>query len=56
MHFAGEHLRDLDDPQGFSFVALCHQAGAFEKLREAAIEKSDAVSYVSSLLAEQSGS
>ncbi len=56
VHFAGEHLRDLDDPQGFSFVALCHQAGAFEKLREAAIEKSDAVSYVSSLLAEQSGS
>lgn len=53
VHFAAEHLRDLDDPQGFSFVALCHEAGAFGKLREAAAEKSDAVSYVSSLLAEK---
>ncbi len=53
VHFAGEHLRDLDDPQGFSFGALCYEAGAFDKLLTTAREKSDAVSYVSALLAKQ---
>ena len=54
VHFAAEHLQDLDDPQGFSFAALCHEAGAFGKLRESAQKKSDAVAYVSALLAEKS--
>lgn len=53
VHFAAEYLRDLDDPGGFSFSALCHEAGAFQKLKTLAVEKSDAVTYVSALLAEQ---
>ena len=54
VHFAAEHLQDLDDPQGFSFAALCHEAGAFTKLKESAQKKSDAVAYVSALLADKS--
>jgi len=53
VHFAGEHLQDLDDPQGFSFGALCYEAKAFDRLLEAAKEKSDAVTYVSALLAKR---
>lgn len=54
VHFAAEHLRDLEDPQGFSFAALCHEAGAFDKLKASAEHKGDPVAYVSALLAEAS--
>ncbi|MFK7820104.1 MAG: hypothetical protein AB8G99_15390 [Planctomycetaceae bacterium] len=52
VHFAAEHLQDLNDPQGFSFAALCHEAGAFDKLKAAATKKDDLLSYVSAVLAE----
>lgn len=51
VHFAAEHLCDLDDPQGFSFAALCHEAGTLDKLQDTAREKSDLVTYVGALLA-----
>jgi hypothetical protein len=52
VHFAAEHLRDLNDPQGFSFAALCHEAEAFDKLKESSVEKDDLLAYVSAVLAE----
>lgn len=52
VHFAAEHLRDLNDPQGFSFTVLCHEAGAFDKLKQSSVEKNDVLAYVSAVLTE----
>lgn len=56
VHYAAAHLRELEDPQGFSFTALCHEAGAYTELKQAARANNDPVGYVGALLADHSGS
>ena len=47
---ASDHLSDLEDPNGFSFAALCRDAGQLDKLAEVARERNDLVTFVGALL------
>ncbi len=50
LELAKEHLKDVEDPAGFSFAALCQQAGRMDLLQTVAREKGDLVSYTAALL------
>ena len=49
-----QHLRTLNDPNGFSFLKLCQQAGQTEAWREAARENDDAVGFLAAVVHETS--
>lgn len=49
---AKEHLRDIEDPNGFSFSQLCQQAGDFATLKETAKQRNDLVTFAVGLLGE----
>ncbi len=53
VRFAAEYLSELDDPQGFSFPALCHQAGAWDTLAETAKQRGDLVTWASARLGKE---
>lgn len=46
-------LQEIDDPSGFSFSKLCHQAGRLDTLLKSARDKEDVVTFTAALL--QSG-
>ena len=50
LELAKEHLKDVEDPAGFSFAALCQQADRMDLLQTVAREKGDLVSYTAALL------
>ena len=50
LELAKEHLKDVEDPAGFSFASLCQQAGRMDLLQTVAREKGDLVSYTAALL------
>jgi hypothetical protein len=49
---AAEHLRDLDESNGFSFAQLCEEAGRLDLFRDAAREKGDLIGFTSALVGQ----
>ncbi|WP_166819738.1 hypothetical protein [Thalassoroseus pseudoceratinae] len=49
-----KHLRSLNDPNGFSFLKLCQQAGQTDAWREAARDNDDAVGFLAAVVHETS--
>ena len=49
---AERYLKDLDPSTGFSFARLCQDAGRMDRLRAAARDKGDLVTYTAALVAE----
>jgi tetratricopeptide (TPR) repeat protein len=47
---AEQHLSRIEDPNTFSFAALCQQAGRMDVLQKVAREKGDLVSYTAALV------
>jgi hypothetical protein len=47
---AAKYLSDLEDPNGFSFAALCREASQLDKLAEVARQRNDVVTFVGALL------
>lgn len=47
---AEKYLKDVEDPNGFSFAELCQQAGRLDVLQNVAREKGDLVSYTAALV------
>jgi hypothetical protein len=50
LEVAAEYLRDVEDPNAFSFSKLCEQAGRLDTLRETAIEKDDPVTFAAAMI------
>lgn len=47
---ASEYLRDVEDPDGFSFSRLCQETGRMDKLQEAARARGDMVRFTAALV------
>jgi hypothetical protein len=47
---AEKYLKDVEDPNGFSFAELCQQAGRLDVLQNVAREKGDLVAYTAALV------
>lgn len=47
---AEQHLRDIEEPAGFSFSRLCRQSGRIDRLREIARERGDLVTFAAALI------
>ena len=47
---AAQYLKDVEDPNGFSFAELCREAGRLDLLQNVAKEKGDLVAYTAALV------
>lgn len=50
IELATEYLSDIEDPNGFSYAALCVQAGQLDQLAEVSRDRNDPVTFVGALL------
>ncbi len=50
LELAAQYLKDVQDPNAFSFADLCQQTGRMDTLQEVAREKGDLVAYVAALI------
>jgi hypothetical protein len=50
LEVAAEYLKEVEDPNAFSFAKLCEQAGRLDLLQETAVEHDDPVMYAAALI------
>ena len=50
VELATQYLKDVEDPNGFSYAQLCQDAGKLDSLKQAAEEKGDLVTFTAALI------